>query len=124
MWTKESVIERIFYWDEFRDFAADYHKVFNGENIRRKRVTRHAPFESPALDNAMFDEAFGQLTKTEQYLLIELYGKDSGVDIDHDRWNEEAIEKIKQETGMTLQGISIKVRYAIGCLLNYLNGGG
>lgn len=120
MWTKEKIIERIYYWKDEMNFARDFHRFFRPKNIKRRDLI--APSESPALVNAEFDSAFGTLTKTEQYLLIELYGKDSGLNLDN-TYSEEALNKATKETGLTEYGVATKVRFAIGTMLNYLNKG-
>ena len=113
MWTKDRIIDKLYHYEEDMEFARLYSNFF-------RRKIKNELSESPALENALFDEAFGQLTKTEQYLLVNLFGKDMNLD---NTWSKKAEERVMKETGLTSNGIDLKANYALGCLMNYLNGG-
>jgi len=118
MWTKDRIIDRLYNYEEDREFAANFYRVFSPKNIK-KRDLKAPPF-NPAFENQEFYEAFDKLTMTEQYLLKNLFGKDMNLD---NTWSKKAEERVMKETGLTKDVIDLKVHYALGCLINYLNGG-
>lgn len=119
LWSKEKIIDRIYYFERDRDEARIYHAAFSPENIKNKHL-KCSNIESPALLNALFNEAFGTLTKTEQYLLLNLYGKDSGLGLDN-MPSKESLAKVMEETGMTQRGVDMKLFGTFRVLELYLN---
>ena len=118
MWTKDRIIDRLYNYEEDREFAANFYRVFSPKNIKKRDLK--VPQDNPAFENAFFYECFDKLTMTEQYLLKNLFGKDMNLD---NTWSKKAEEKIMKETGLTKEGIDLKVRYALGSMIQYLNKG-
>lgn len=122
MWNKDHIVNFLYNYDDNKNYAGEYIREYLTD-LKRNRHSHRAPFENKALDNAMFDEALSRLTASEEYVLWELYSKDSGVNLTTYWWSEDTIQKIKKETGRNLAWIKSQETCAIKYLLYYLNGG-